>query len=241
MHVHIGIDDPELRIDVMNQSRYFLPHLLALSTSSPFWHGRDTGLKSYRTIILGNLPRAGLPPSFTSWSEYQRFLEILVQTNCIDEPTKIWWDIRPNPKYPTLEFRFADICTSIDDALCIAALLQAIVAKLIVLRSGNIQWRDYRRNLLAENKWRAVRYGVDGQLIDFGKRKEVPLRELVTELLEWIDEVVDQLGVRKEVEHARTILEHGTGADRQLRVYRETRDLSKVVERLIDETVAGCR
>ena len=241
MHVHIGIEDPELRIDVMNQSRYFLPHLLALSTSSPFWHGRDTGLKSYRTIVLGNLPRAGLPPSFTSWAEYQRFIDVLVTTNCIDEPTKIWWDIRPNPKYPTVEFRFADICTRVDETLCIAALLQALVAKLIKLRRANVRWRDYRRNLITENKWRAVRYGIDGQLIDFGRRKEVPLRELLPELLELIDDVVDELGVRKEVNYVHTILEQGTSADRQLAVYRETGDLKKVVEHIIDETISGCR
>jgi carboxylate-amine ligase len=241
MHVHIGIEDPELRIDVMNQSRYFLPHFLALSTSSPFWHGRDTGLKSYRTIVLGNLPRAGLPPSFGSWAEYQRFLDVLIQTNCIDEPTKIWWDIRPNPKYPTLEFRFADICTRIDETLCIAALLQALVAKLLKLRRANVRWRDYRRNLITENKWRAVRFGIDGHLIDFGRRTEVPLRELLPELLEMIDDVVDELGVRKEVNYVHTILEQGTSADRQLAVYRETGDLKKVVDHIIDETIAGCR
>lgn len=241
MHVHVGLEDPELRIDVMNQSRYFLPHLLALSTSSPFWHGRDTGLKSYRSIILGNLPRAGLPPAFTSWAEYQRFLQILVETNCIDEPTKIWWDIRPNPKFPTLEFRFADICTRIEEALCIAAMLQAIVAKLIVLRRGNVKWRDYRRNLLAENKWRAVRFGIDGKLIDFGRRAEVPLRDLLGEVLEWIDDVVDELGVRREVEYAYKILETGTSADRQLEVYRRTGDLRQVVNHVIEETASECR
>jgi carboxylate-amine ligase len=241
MHVHIGIEDPELRIDVMNQARYFLPHLLALSTSSPFWHGRDTGLKSYRTIILGNLPRAGLPPSFTSWAEYQRFLDILVQTNCIDEPTKIWWDIRPHPKFPTLEFRFADICTRIDEALCIAALLQGLVAKLLRLRRDNVRWRDYRRNLLSENKWRAVRYGVDGNLIDFGRRAEVPLRSLVLELLELIDDVVDQLGIRKECEYVHTILDEGTSADRQRKVYDETQDFKKVVQHVIEETISDCR
>jgi carboxylate-amine ligase len=241
MHVHIGIEDPELRIDVMNQARYFMPHLLALSTSSPFWHGRDTGLKSYRSIILGNLPRAGLPPSFGSWAEYQSFVEILLQTNCIDEPTKIWWDMRINPKYPTLEFRFPDICTRVDEALCLAALLQGIVAKLIRLRRSNVTWRDYRRNLVAENKWRAVRFGVDGRLIDFGRRREVPLRDLVTELIELIDDVADELGIRADVEYAHRILEEGTSADRQLRVFRETGDLRQVVDHLVEETLVGCR
>ncbi|HXV76972.1 MAG TPA: carboxylate-amine ligase [Candidatus Polarisedimenticolaceae bacterium] len=241
MHVHIGIEDPELRIDVMNQARYFMPHLLALSTSSPFWHGRDTGLKSYRTIVMGNLPRAGLPPSFNSWAEYQRFLAILIETNCIDEPTKIWWDIRPHPNYPTLEFRFADICTRVEEAVCIAGLIQAIVAKLIKLRRGNVRWRDYRRNLITENKWRAVRHGIDGLLIDFGKRKELPVRSLIVELLDWVDDVVEELGSREEVAYAHTILREGTSADRQLSVYRETGDFKRVVDLVIAETTIGCR
>jgi carboxylate-amine ligase len=239
MHVHVAIDDREVMIDVMNQVRYFLPHLLALSTSSPFWHGRETGLKSYRSIILGNLPRAGIPPSFGSWAEYRSFTDTLVETKCIDEPTKIWWDIRPNPKYPTLEYRFPDICTRVDEVVCIAALLLGVTAKLIKLRQRNIQWRGYRRNLLAENKWRAVRYGVEGKLIDFGKRTEVPLRVLVHEILEEIDDVVDELEIRKEVQYAHTILEEGTSADRQLAVYHKSRDLRAVVDHVIAETKAG--
>jgi len=240
MHVHIGIHDRDLRIDLMNQSRYFLPHLLALSTSSPFWHGRETGLKSYRSIITGDLPRAGLPPSFSSASEYDRFVNTLVDTECIDEPTKIWWDIRPNPKYPTLEYRFSDICTKVDEAICIAALLVGIVAKLIQLRGKNISWRNYRRALIAENKWRAVRYGIDGRLIDFGSGKQVPLPELMQEMLEWIDDVVDELHIRKEVEYVHTILAKGTSADRQLKLYRECRDLRAVVDQLVAETKEGC-
>ncbi len=236
MHVHIGIDDRELMIDVMNQVRYFLPHLLALTTSSPFWHGRETGLKSYRTIILGNLPRAGIPPAFRSWPEYQTFVETLVRTECIDEATKIWWDIRPNPKYPTLEFRFPDVCTLVDEVICIASLLLGVVAKLIKLRQANVQWRTYRRNLLAENKWRAVRYGVHGKLLDLGKQCEVPLRSLVLELLDLIDDVVDELEIRKEVEYVHTILDEGTSADRQLEVYHNSRDLRAVVDLVIAET-----
>ena len=239
MHVHIGIEDPDLRIDVMNQVRYFMPHLLALSTSSPFWHGRETGLKSYRTIILGTLPRAGLPPSFGSWSEYQRFLDVLVQTRCIDEPTKIWWDLRPSPKYPTLEFRIADICTRVDEVVCIAALIQALVAKLIKLRRSNITWREYRRNLIAENKWRAVRYGIDGHLIDFGRRCESPLPDLIEEVLNLVDDVVDDLGSREEVQYARRILRDGSSADRQLRVYRDSKDLRAVVDHIVRETRDG--
>ncbi len=236
MHVHIGIADRNLLIDVMNQSRYFMPHLLALSTSSPFWQGRDTGLKSYRSIVIGSLPRAGMPPAFESYDEYEQFVQTLVRTNCIDEPTKIWWDIRPSPKYPTVEFRMLDICTRIDDAICLAALLVGIVGKLIKLRQSNLTWREYRRNLLAENKWRAVRYGVEAKLIDFGKQTEVPLRDLVAEMLEFIDDVADELEIRAETEHVHTILEQGTSADRQLRVFKETQSLEAVVDHLIEET-----
>lgn len=240
MHVHIGMDDPDLRIDVMNQARYFVPHLLALSTSSPFWHGRETGLKSYRTIVINDLPRAGLPPHFSSFTEYQRFIDTLIRTNCIDEPTKIWWDMRPHPKFPTLEFRFTDICTKIDEAVCLTALIQALVAKLIKLRRSNIVWRPYRRNLITENKWRAVRHGKDGVLIDLGLKKEVTLRSLVLEILELVDDVVDELGSRKDVEYVHTILDHGTSADRQLARFKETGSLKSVVDLLIEETRQGC-
>ena len=240
MHVHVGIEDKELLIDVMDQARYFMPHVLALSTSSPFWHGRETGLKSYRSIVFENLPRTGLPPDFGSWSEYERFVAILVNTGSIDEPTKIWWDIRPHPKFPTLEFRVADICTRVEETLCVAALLQAIVAKLILLRERNQAWRRYRHHLIEENKWRAVRYGVEGRLIDFGAGTEVPLAELFDELLDWVDEVLDDLGSRSEVEYARTIVAGGSSADRQLATFRESGSLEAVVDRLIEETLEGC-
>ncbi len=239
MHVHVGIEDPDLRVDVMDQARYFLPHLLALSTSSPFWHGRETGLKSYRSIVFESLPRTGSPPSFGSWSEYQRFLDTLMKTGCIDEPTKIWWDMRPHPTFPTLEFRVCDICTTVDEAICLAALIQAIVAKLIKLRRGNLSWRRYRHHLVTENKWRAVRWGIDGSLIDFGTQTEVPMRRLAEEILEFVDDVVDGLGSRREVEHVHTILREGTSADRQLRVFRETGSLEKVVDHLVAETTRG--
>jgi len=239
MHVHIGIDDPDVMIDVMNQSRYFLPHLLALSTSSPFWQGRETGLKSYRTIILNDLPRAGIPPSFGSRAEYASFVDTLVRTRCIDEPTKIWWDIRPNPKFPTLEFRFADICTRVDEAVCIAALLLALVAKLIKLREANVTWREYRRNLIAENKWRAVRYGISGKLIDFGKRQEFPMRDLLMELLALVEDTVDEHGLSDEVGYVNTILDGGASADRQLAVYHQGHDLRAVVDHVIAETQEG--
>ena len=239
MHIHVGIEDKELMIDIMNQARYFLPHLLALSTSSPFWQGRDTGLKSYRTVIFESLPRTGLPPSLKSWADYQGFIDTLVSTRCIDEPSKIWWDIRPHSKFPTLEFRVCDICTRVDEAVCIAALVQAIVAKLIKLRLGNMSWRPYRHHLINENKWRAVRYGIEGNLIDFGERKEVPMRFLATELLEFVDDVVDELKCRKEVEYVETILSGGTSSDRQLDVYRRTGSLEAVVDHLVEETQAG--
>jgi carboxylate-amine ligase len=240
MHVHVGIDDKELMIDVMNQARYFLPHLLALSTSSPFWHGRDTGLKSYRTVIFESLPRTGLPPQFDSWAEYQQFIDTLVKTDCIDEPTKIWWDVRPHPKFPTIEFRVCDVCTKVDEAICIAALIQAIVGKLIKLRYNNQSWRSYRHHLITENKWRAVRYGIEGKFIDFGKQEEVPLRLLIQEVLEFVDDVVDELGSRQEVQYAETMLAEGTSADRQLEVFRREQDLKAVVDQLIAETRMGC-
>jgi carboxylate-amine ligase len=240
MHVHIGIADRELLIDVMDQARYFLPHILALSTSSPFWHGRETGLKSYRSIVFENLPRTGLPPDFGSWNEYTRFVEILLEAGSIDEPTKIWWDIRPHPKFPTLEFRVADICTRIDETICVAALLQAIVAKLILLRQRNQSWRRYRHHLIEENKWRAVRYGVEGRLIDFGRGAAVPLPQLIDELLDWVDDVLDELDCRAEAEYARTIIAGGSSADRQLAVWRRTGSLEEVVDRVVAETLAGC-
>ncbi len=240
MHVHVGIEDRELRIDVLNQARYFMPHLLALSTSSPFWHGRNTGLKSYRSVVFENMPRSGTPPSFAAYCEYQGFIDTLVETGCIDEPTKIWWDIRPHPKFPTLEFRIADVCTRVDEVICLAALLQALVAMLIKLRESNRSWRPYRHHLIAENKWRAVRHGIDGKMIDFGKKQEVPLRFLALELLEMVDDVVDELGSRKEVEYLHTILAEGSSADRQIATYRATGDLKSVVDRLVQESGEGC-
>jgi carboxylate-amine ligase len=239
MHVHIGIADKELLIDVMDQARYFLPHLLALSTSSPFWHGRQTGLKSYRSVVFESLPRTGPPPSFRSWAEYQGYVKLLIDTHCIEEATTIWWDIRPHPTYPTLEFRMCDICTKVDEAICVASLLLAVVTKLIRLRQGNLSWRRYRHELITENKWRAVRYGIDGKLIDLGRGEELPVRQLAQEMLELVDDVVDDLGVRKEVEYVHTILAEGTSADRQLAVYERTKDLAAVVDHVVAETRSG--
>jgi glutamate---cysteine ligase / carboxylate-amine ligase len=240
MHVHVGIEDRELMIDVMDQARYFLPHLLALSTSSPFWYGRETGLKSYRSIVFESVPRTGPPPAFHSWGEYQSFVDTLVKTRSIDDTSRIWWDIRPSGKFPTLEFRVTDICTKIDEAICLAALVVAIVAKLIKLRRSNLSWRRYRHHLIAENKWRAVRHGIEGKLLDFGRQEEIPFPQLAEELLGLVDDVVDELGVRREVEYVRTILAEGTSADRQLAVYRQGGDLKAVVDHLVAETRLGC-
>ena len=239
MHVHVGVEDPDLRIDLMDQARYFLPHLLALSTSSPLWHGVDTGLKSYRSIVFGNMPRTGPPPDFNSWGEYERFVKILVDTNCIADPTRIWWDIRPHPQFPTIEFRVTDICTRIDEAICIAALIQALVAKLYKLRRNNQSWRRYRHHLIEENKWRAVRHGIHGKLLDFGKGAEVPFRQLAEEVMEFVSDVAVELGTEKEIGYVNTILDKGTSADRQLAVWNETNDLKAVVDHVVAETKEG--
>jgi len=238
LHVHIGIPDPELRIGVLNEARYFLPHLLALSTSSPFWMGRNTGLKSYRSVIWSNFPRTGIPPDLTSYDEYENYVELLVKTGSIDNGKKIWWDMRAHPTFPTLEFRVCDMPTRLEETICLAALMQAICAKLLKLRAGNLGFRKYMPALIAENKWRAIRYGLDGKLIDFGKQAEVPMRELTLELVDFVDDVVDELGSRKAVEYVHTILAEGTSADRQLKVFRETGDVHEVVAMLAAETVA---
>ncbi len=236
LHVHVGIADRERQIHIMNASRYFLPHVLALSTSSPFWMGHNTGLKSYRSEIFKQFPRTDIPDHFDSYPGFERYVELLVKTGCINDGKKIWWDCRPHPFFPTLEFRICDIPTRVDDTIAIAALFQAIVAKLTRLIEKNLGFRLYRRMLIQENKWRAVRYGLDGMMIDFGKQKEVPTKDLIRELLEFVDDVLDDLGSRKDVEHIHTILERGTSADEQLRVYRETNDLKAVVDRLIELT-----
>ncbi len=239
LHVHVGIPDPERRIEVMNEARYFLPHLLALSTSSPFWLTRSTGLKSYRSTIWSRFPRTGIPPEFSSYDEFENFVEALVRTGCIPDGSKIWWDLRPHHTYPTLEFRICDAATRVEETVCIAALVQAICAKLLRLRSANLGFRKYLPNLIQENKWRAMRHGIEGKLIDFGKQQEVPMRELALELLEFVEDVVDELGSRSAVEYVHTILRDGTSADRQLRVFKETGHLHKVVDHLAEETLTG--
>ncbi len=237
LHVHVGIPDPERAIHIMNAARYFLPHVLALSTSSPFWLGHNTGLKSYRSEVFKKFPRTDIPDHFDSHASFQRYVDLLVKTGCIDNGKKIWWDVRPHPFFPTLEFRICDIPTRVDDTIAIAGLFQAIVCKLNRLIEKNLGFRLYRRMLVQENKWRAVRYGLDGKMIDFGKQKEVPVRDLILELLEFVDDVLDDLDSRKEVEHIHTILQRGTSADAQLRVYEETKDLKTVVDLLIARTM----
>ena len=239
MHVHVGIDDREAQIHLMNAARYFLPHVLALSTSSPFWMGTNTGLKSYRSEIFKKFPRTDIPDYFSSHSEFNNYVNLLLKTNCISNPKKIWWDVRPHPNFPTLEFRICDLPSRIDEVLALAALFQAITAKLYKLYRQNMGFRLYRRALIQENKWRAVRWGLEGKLIDFGKQKEVPVRDLILELLDFVDDVVDELGSRKELEYVHTILENGTSADRQLRTFAETNDLKAVVDQVIAETMEG--
>jgi carboxylate-amine ligase len=239
LHVHVGIPDPELRIETLNEARYFLPHLLALSTSSPFWMGRNTGLKSYRSVIWSNFPRTGIPPELGSYDEYENYVQILVKTGSIDNGKKIWWDLRAHPSFPTLEFRVCDQPTRLEETVCLAALMQAICAKLLKLRARNLGFRKYMPALIGENKWRAIRYGIDGKLIDFGKQTEVPMRDLALELLEFVDDVVDDLGSRHAVEYVHTILAEGTSADRQLAVFNSTNDTRAVVELLAEETLRG--
>ncbi|MGH9432065.1 MAG: carboxylate-amine ligase [Terriglobia bacterium] len=239
LHVHIGVEDREAAIHLMNAARYFLPHILALSTNSPFWVGLDTGLKSYRCKVFDKFPRTNIPDYFPSWGEYERFVNILIHTHCIDNAKKIWWDIRPHPFFNTLEFRICDIPMRVEETVSLAALIQATVAKLYKLYAANTGFRLYRRALIMENKWRAARYGLDGKLIDFGKEIEVPLRDLMEEYLTLVDDVLDELGSREEVNGIRKILERGSGADRQLRVYHETKDFKKVVDYIIEETEVG--
>lgn len=239
-HVHVGVEDREFLIDVANVARYFLPHVLCLSTSSPFWMGRNTGLKSYRCVIFRNFPRSGIPRVFRSWSDFTGLVDTLVRTRCIPDGSKIWWDVRPHWNYPTVEFRICDVCTRVDEAICIAAIFQAIIAKLWRLRRDNMTFRVYPADLIEENKWRAVRYGLDGNLVDLGKQEEFAARTLIREMIEWfIGDVVDELGSRKEVEYAFHILEHGSSADRQLATFERTGDLKAVVDELIRETEEG--
>lgn len=247
MHVHVEVGDQDLRIDLMNQVSYFLPHILALSGSSPFWHGNNTGLKSYRPAVFRALPRTGIPDEFNDWSEYQRHVDVLVRTGVIEDSTKLWWDIRPSARYPTLEMRSSDTCTRYEDAITIAALYQALLATLYHRRMHNQRWRIYSRMLIAENNWRAQRYGVDESLIDFGRGELVPMSVLAEELIDLVADAAADLGSLDAVRRIKDITTFGTSSDRQLRVYNDalagggTRQeaLIAVVDHLIVETMEG--
>jgi carboxylate-amine ligase len=239
LHVHVGIPDRETAIHVMNQMRYFLPHLYALSTNSPFWVGRNTGLKGYRLKVFERFPRTGMPDAFESLSEYEDFTKLLIKTGCIDNPKKIWWDIRLHPFFDTLEVRICDAQSRVDDTMALAALIQAIVARLFKLLWQNTTFRVYRRRLIDENRWRASRYGLEGKLIDFGRECEVPVHDLMEELLQFISAEVDELGTQREIEHVRKILHHGTGADRQIAAWEREHNMHDVVDHLVSETYEG--
>ena len=239
LHVHVGIPDREEAIQLMNQARYFLPHIYALSVNSPFWLGQNTGFKAYRHNIFERFPRTGIPDEFESLSEYEDYLKLLVCTNCIDNAKKIWWDIRLHPFFDTLEFRICDAQSRVDDTIALAAMMQAVIFKLHKLLRQNVSFRIYRRRVIDENRWRASRYGLDGKLIDFGRRCEVDTRSLIHEILEFISPEVDELGSRREIEHIERILEHGTGADRQLAVWERTQDMKAVVDQIVAETNEG--
>lgn len=246
MHVHVGIDDDDLRIDLLSQAPYFLPHLLALSTSSPFWQGEATGLKSYRLSVFDELPRTGIPHTFASYSEYERTIELMVNAGLIEDATKIWWDLRPSARFPTLEMRVTDVCPLIEDAIAIAALFQCILRLLYRLRRQNQRWRHYPPFLIRENRWRAQRYGVEEGMVDFGRGAMVPFSHLIEELFELVAEDAAYFGCTREVAHARTILQRGTSADRQLKCYEKSKAagasqheaLVAVVDELVAETAA---
>ncbi|MGA7227989.1 MAG: carboxylate-amine ligase [Acidimicrobiia bacterium] len=247
MHIHVGIGDPHLRIDLMNQMRYMLPHLLALSTSSPFWAGTDTGLLAYRLVIFKNLPRTGVPEEFLSWGEYERMLDIMISAGLLEDATKLWWDIRPSARYPTLEMRVSDVCTRLDDAMTVAALYLCLLGYLFRLRKLNQRWRAYSSLLISENMWRAQRYGVEGSLVDFGRGELVPYADLVEEFIDVLAEVADEFDVTDELLHAREIVKDGTSAHRQRATYQqalasgatEEEALKEVVDYLIDDTLFG--
>jgi carboxylate-amine ligase len=239
LHVHVGIESRNEGIQIMNAVRYFLPHIYALSTNSPFWCGRNTGFKSYRSKVFDKFPRTGIPDFFSSASEYDEYVNLLIKTKCIDNGKKIWWDIRVHPFFNTIEFRMCDVPMRTDETICLAAIMQALVAKIHKLHRMNLSFRPYHRMLINENKWRAARYGIQGKLIDFGKQEEVEYKILVVELLEFIDDVVDELGSRKEIDYIHQIMEMGTGADRQLAVFEQTGSMNAVVDYIVEETKVG--
>lgn len=247
MHVHVGIEDDDLRIDLMNQVRYFLPHLLALSTSSPFWRGQDMQRKSYRLAVWNELPRTGMPDGFQSFGEYQQQVNVLVNAGIIEDASKLWWDIRPSQRFPTLEMRITDVCTRLDDAVTVAALFRCLLRMLWRLRLRNVTWRPYKNLLIGENRWRAQRYGLDEGLVDFGRGTIVPYADLMEELIELTREDAERFDCVAEVANARDIIRRGTSAHRQVAIYREALEqgatgweaLAQVVDWLVDETMVG--
>jgi carboxylate-amine ligase len=240
LHVHVGVEDDEMRIQIQNGVRAFLPHLLALSVNSPFWCGRKTGVKSVRSTIFKRFPRTQVPDYFHSWDDYARYVELLVRTHCIDDGKKIWWDIRPHAYFKTLEFRVCDIPCRAEETVGIAALCQALVAKLHRLFESNLGIRSYPRAVLEENKFRGLKTGLDGKMIDFGLKQEAPTRALILEILNFVDDVLDDLGIREEVRFLHAWAASGdTGADRQLRHFQRTGSLPAVVDMLVDETRRG--
>ena len=239
LHVHVGISDKNMAIHIMNTVRYFLPHIYALSTNSPFWEGRNTGFKSFRTKVFDKFPRTGVPDYFNDWDDFKNFVNLLIKTSCIDNAKKIWWDVRVHPVFDTIEFRICDVPLLVEETIAITALFQALVVKLYKLRLQNMSFIMYTRALINENKWRASRYGLDGKLIDFGKQEQVDARLLIHELLDFVDDVVDELGSRQAINDVKKILNNGTGADRQLKVFEQTNNLSSVVDYITDQTLVG--
>lgn len=239
LHVHVGMESREMANHIANSTRYFLPHVFALSTNSPFWEGRQTGYKSFRTKVFDKFPRTGIPEAFESIEAYDNYIKVLIKTNSIDNAKKIWWDLRVHPFFNTVEFRICDVPMTVDETVAIAALFQAICAKIYKLRVQNLNFIQYSRALINENKWRASRYGIDGYLIDFGKEEEVNTRVLINELLDFVDDVVDELGSRDRLAPIQKILEHGTGADRQLKIYEDTGDLRAVADYIKGQYLAG--
>jgi len=239
LHVHVGISDKNMAIHIMNTVRYFLPHIYALSTNSPFWEGRNTGFKSFRTKVFDKFPRTGVPDYFNDWDDFKNYVNLLIKTSCIDNAKKIWWDVRVHPIFDTIEFRICDVPLLVEETIAIAALFQALVVKLYKLRLQNMSFIMYTRALINENKWRASRYGLDGKLIDFGKQEQKDTRELILELLAFVDDVVDELGSRKAINDVHKILANGTGADRQLKVFEQTKNLSSVVDYITSQTLTG--
>ena len=239
LHVQVGLESREMANHIANSTRYFLPHIYSLSTNSPFWEGRLTGYKSFRTKVFDKFPRTGIPEAFESIEAYENYVKLLVKTNCIDNAKKIWWDLRVHPFFNTVEFRICDIPLTVDETITLATLFQAICARIYLLRSKNLNFIQYSRALLNENKWRASRYGIDGRLIDFGKEEEVNTRALLYELLDFVDPVIDHLGSRHRLAHIHKILENGTGADRQLKTFEETKNLVSVVDYIRSQFLAG--